>query len=170
MITDKLKATACAVIAVLCMLITLYQTSRLVSIKTEFQKAQLEWQTERTELATQLAKEQAKVRTAEQKLQTDVDNARKETRDEINKLNTDRDALIKRLRQSQRGIIIGSAGVSGSAQAAGDGKAAGLDVATELLATLGEEDVDEASRADTIRIALNACYRQYEAARAVINR
>lgn len=96
-------------------------------------------------------------------------STRKETNDQVEALSRQRDDLLKRLRNAESKAAT-AALVSKATAASCAGPAARVGDSAELPATLGQADVEEASRADTIRLHLAACYRQYDEARKALSK
>ena len=114
---------------------------------------------------TTLASTSAKYRKSEQYLQAKLNSERKITDEKVAMATTERDAL--KLRLSQGGALFASS-VSGSAAAPGVKAVAVRGPEPEFPVPVGEL-VDEAFRADQIRLELIGCYKVYEAARAATN-
>lgn len=165
MFLDKLKAYGASVLAVAFLGLLLVQTYRLYTTQLELVTVREEWSGERAAAAAALAAKAAQARATEQTLQAVADQTRKEKQDEITALAAHRDALLKRLRSLQ------SSGtrLPGTSPATSTGTVAAGSDDTRIPAEIGEQDVEEAMRADTIRISLLACYRQYAAARKALN-
>lgn len=114
----------------------------------------------KTEAAVQLAVQTQIARDAELELHTSTAQIREETYEKITSLTTDRNALLRRLRDARQATA--NACVPQTTSDTRDGQATRSGDEPELLGQLGEEDVLEASRAETIRLHLAACYRQYD--------
>lgn len=128
---------------------------------------------ERAASAANLSKAQGEARTVEQNLQKKADLERKERDEKINSLSTEHAALSKRVRDAEaraKHLASDLYGLSRTTQGTGTGGIVPGDSGTVLLATIGQEDVDEASRADTIRVSLQSCYASYREVRDKINR
>ena len=114
-----------------------------------------------------LAQATAKARDTERALVAKVETIKEESHAQITALAAQRDDLRRRLRQQQANaatarLLSRPASVATVAEAA-----AGSDRA-ELSGSLGFDAVSEAYRADTIRLRLATCERQYEAARGAL--
>lgn len=94
---------------------------------------------------------------------------RKETNDQVEALSRQRDDLLKRLRNAESKAATAVV-VSKATAVACTGEAPRVGDPAELPATIGRADVEEASRADTIRLHLAACYRQYDEARQALSK
>ena len=125
--------------------------------------SQLEAKSARTSLNAQV-----EVRSTETELSNTAADIRKTTNEKINSLTSERDTLLHRVRSAEataRKLQLSKATSTGANGQASEGSAG-----TELLATIGEQDVEEANRADTIRLHLEACYRQYDGAKEALSR
>jgi len=125
------------------------------------QHVQREWDADRAQQELARAKLVDLVRKAEQQLQQTADQQQKEKRDALDRLSRQHRALVDSLRdRAQRptpGAMPGSAGPAESQPGC---------TGSELYRPDAEFLVGEAARADTIRAELEACYTQYDAARA----
>ena len=142
------------------------QTFRLHASQLEVARMESTLASERAAASAALAAKTAQARRTEQELQQAAHQTRKEKDDAIATLTAHRDALLKRLRDAQHAA---GTRLPGTAATASTGQAALGDGGSWLPAPLGEQDVDEAHRADVIRLALLACYRQYDAARQALS-
>lgn len=113
------------------------------------------------------AAEKARADAAEktQQLQLDADQARKEKTDALQQLDRTSRALAERMRDRPERPASGA----GLPTPAGDGQAASGCTGARLYRADSEFLVWESARANAIRIELQACYRQYEAAQQAIN-
>lgn len=114
-----------------------------------------------------LAQATAKARDTEQALVAKVETIQEESNAQITALARQRDDLRQRLRAAATAAVTarslpGPASVAAIAQAT-----AGSD-GTVISGPAGYDLVSEAYRADQVRLALNACERQYEAAREAL--
>jgi Na+-transporting methylmalonyl-CoA/oxaloacetate decarboxylase gamma subunit len=125
---------------------------------------QSEWDTERAAQGQALAAAQARVRDLESSLATTAATIRRETNEELTTLASQRDSLANRVRLAEA-----RARVPSSPAGATDVPAGPVDPQPLVLGSLGTADVDEAYRADTIRLELMACYAQYERVEAALN-
>lgn len=111
-----------------------------------------------------LAQATAKARDTEQALVAKVETIQEESNAQITALAAQRDDLRRRLRQQQANAATARLLPSPASLATVAEAAAGSD-RTELSGPAGYDLVSEAYRADTIRLQLATCERQYEAAR-----
>ena len=95
-------------------------------------------------------------------------STRKETNDQVEALSRQRDDLLKRLHNSESKAAAAAVVPKATATTC-TGEAPRVSDPAELPATIGREDVEEASRADTIRLHLAACYRQYDEAKKALS-
>ena len=114
-----------------------------------------------------LAQATAKARDTEQALVAKVETIQEESNAQITAIARQRDDLRQRLRAAATAAVTarslsGPASVATAAQAT-----AGRD-GTVISGPAGYDLVSEAYRADQVRLALNACERQYEAAREAL--
>ena len=124
-----------------------------------------EYETERLRAQEQLALAVQNNRQAEQHLQAITDNERIKANEQIAIYSRRADDLATRVRRAEANAATARL-VSASGKTACTGQTPAGSDGAELLNSLGIEDVREAERADKIRIALGACYAQYDAARA----
>jgi len=164
---DKLKAYGWMVLAILFGSLLLVQTYRLHGAQMGELKAVTTQATERATGAANVVAATAEVRSTEQGLNAAAAYTRQETNYAVLALNTQRDTLLKRVQRAESNAATASL-VSRTTAAAGDGQAAPGDPGAELLGTYGAADVEEGARAETIRLHLKACYRDYEAARQAL--
>ncbi len=124
-------------------------------------KVQAAWDRERAQLAEEHAKAMAAAREKEQALQAGADQLREESNAKVQELSARAASLADSLRKRPERTAQGSA-VSGAA-------GAGCAPVACTGATLSREDAEflarEAARADQLRIALDACVRQYQSLR-----
>jgi hypothetical protein len=124
--------------------------------KSEVQQA---WDKEKAEQYAAYAKGQEEARQREQELQANADKLRKEKDAEIRNINARATALANSLRDRQtrptQTSAVPSAASVGSSACTGK----------ELYREDSEFLVGIAREADELRIALNQCYKQYNAAR-----
>lgn len=113
----------------------------------------------RTKAASDLADAQAKHREIEQSLNISASQIRKATDDQILVLNNQRSSLLDRVRLAEARAIAPYMPKASTTPSAGT--VAGRSDGTELLGSFGSEDVEEATRAETIRLHLKACYSLY---------
>ena len=117
-----------------------------------------------------LAQATAKARDTEQALVAKVETIQEEKDAQITALARQRDDLRKRLRTATASAGTGSVEVSAATSRSPSAEIAKRNDGTELLGALGYDLVTEAYRADTIRLQLQACERQYEEVRAAQNK
>jgi hypothetical protein len=125
-----------------------------------------EWDKEKVAYSAEVIKAQKKLRDIEAQLVRETTTIRKQTDEKVHSLIAQRDALLRRLRLAELAQASGGKlpELSCPAPAAALDQVAPGAGATELPRPLGEQDVDEALRADTLRLHLLACYVQYERA------
>lgn len=144
------------------------QTVRLHGAQLEVAELQVEIESEKATAAHALAVSTIEARETEIALGSKAADTRKETNEQIRNLTAQRDALLKRVLNAE--LNAAAAGVVSKATSATfPGAVAKGSHGGELLGSLGQEDVEEALRADSIRLQLVACYRQYEAARKALS-
>lgn len=114
-----------------------------------------------------LAQATAKARDTEQALVARVETIQEENNAQLTALAAQRDDLRRRLRAAATATRAADSVPASAITAATAQAAAGSDSA-ELPGPLGFDLVSEAYRADTIRLQLAACERQYDAARAMM--
>ena len=114
-----------------------------------------------------LAQATAKARDTEQALSAKVETIQEESHAQITALARQRDDLRQRLRAAATAAVTARSLPGPSNVAAIAAPTAGSDRA-ELFGQAGFDAVSEAYRADQVRLALNACERQYEAAREAL--
>lgn len=121
---------------------------------------------EREAQAVVLAQAQDRARKADQTIAAAVADERKKANETQAALARQRDDLARRLREhATRAATTDLSGPAAPAQAAD--AAAGPD-RTIVPRTIGDDLVEEAYRADLIRVELQACYASYGAAQAAI--
>jgi hypothetical protein len=165
---DAVKAFVWLVMAVLMGLVSVFQTYRLGAAKDAAAQATLELSEARRVAQEELAKAQSQVRKVEEDLQTKAAEVRKETHDQISALGAQRDALLVRVRRAEAATTAPVRMPEASSFTC-TGTLAPGDSGAELLGSIGQEDVEEASRADLLRIHLKSCYEHYENARKLLN-
>lgn len=122
----------------------------------------------RQEATQKIADLQEQMREKESLMSRSVEVITEQKNAQINSIAVERDALLKRVRLAEARAAA-AAQVSKTPAATGDGQAPRLHLDAELLGSFGSEDVEEAARADVIRRALQACYKQYDAAREALS-
>jgi hypothetical protein len=128
------------------------------------EEVQAEWNSERAARGQALAEAQARIRDLESSLTTTAATIRKETNAELVSIAAQRDALATRVRLAEARARLPSTPAGPPDAAAGP-----INPEPLVLATIGTADVDEAHRADTIRLELMACYAQYARVEAAFN-
>lgn len=123
---------------------------------------------ERANQAAQVAVLTVQHRETEQALTAQAENIQEQTHAQISSLAGQRDDLARRLR-AQSASAATARLVSATAHTPGHAAPAGGDYGAVLSEQAGDDLVSEAYRADTIRISLAACYRQYDAARTALS-
>lgn len=115
-----------------------------------------------------LAKATAKARNTEQALVAKVETIQEESNAQITALARQRDDLRQRLRAAATAAVTARS-LSGPASVAAIAETPAGGDRAELFGQAGFDAVSEAYRADTIRLQLATCERQYEAARDALN-
>ena len=168
MIADKILKYLAIASFLVALSLAIVQTWRLHGAELAKAEAVVALATERREAAVQLAQEQAQVRKTENNLQASAATTREQIHEATQAISSERDAILERVRSAearQRKLL---AAVSSATSVASIAEAGPQGHGTEVLATIGAADVDEASRADLIRAALLGCYRDYDSARAAL--
>ncbi len=111
-----------------------------------------------------LAQATAKARDTERALVAQVETIQEESHAQLTALAAQRDALRQRLRHEQANAATARLLSRPDSVATAAKAAAGSD-RPELSGQAGFDAVSEAYRADQVRLALNACIKQYDAAR-----
>lgn len=114
-----------------------------------------------------LAVATAQARETEQALVATVETIQEESHAQISALAAQRDDLRRRLRAATREVAAASSVPASASIATAAQVAAGSD-STVVFGQAGYDLVSEAYRADTIRLQLASCERQYEAAREAL--
>lgn len=157
----KLKDWIFGIVVVILFLLLMKQTNELHSVDKARDTAVTELANYRIEAGKELQKKTDIYRQNEQKLQADASDVRKETNEAIQTVGTHRDVILKRLRTAEANLATARL-MSRTSSDSSNGTVASGDTGTGLLATIGAEDVDEATRAETIRLHLKACYARYD--------
>lgn len=166
MIFDKLKAYGWMAAAIVAASALGVQTVRLHTAQLQRAEAISTLANERATAADARATQIDNFRKSELKLVAGASETRKITHDKVSVINSRSSALIQRMRSAQAAVKF--VDVPSSAPVASDGQAVAGSTEPELYGSLGEEDVLEAGRADTIRLHLEACYRDYDRAEAAL--
>lgn len=133
---------------------------------TQYNKLHTEYTQLKLKLSEDNTKAHVEVRSTETVLSVDVAKERNNLNEKIQSLTSERNALLKRVRNAEANLA--TARLSKDATVTSTGSVAESSDGTELLNTIGEEDVEEASRADTIREHLLSCYRYVDRAEAAL--
>jgi hypothetical protein len=144
------------------------QTVRLHDAQLDAAKVRTELANQKAQASNSLTISTIEARETEIVLGSKAADTRKETNEQIRNLTVQRDALLRRVLNSE----LNAASVAVVPKATTTpivGKAAQGSDGRELLGSLGQEDVEEALRADTIRLQLAACYRQYDEAKKALS-
>jgi hypothetical protein len=170
---DKLKAYGWQAAALVLAVLLLGQTFRLHTAQLETAhveareaKAAQAYADERAKAALQFAAKSEANRKAETNLNKQAAATRQKTNEKIAALDARAGDLLERVRRAE--ARASGADVPGSSPAAGDRQAGPGGDGAELLGSLGTADVQEAKRADTIRLHLAACYADYDRAQAAL--
>lgn len=167
MIIDKIKAYGFQALSLVLFILLATQTFRLHSAEREADKATTALASERALASAALATSEKEARGTEGELNTSAAETRKETKNEINTFSSQYAALLKRVRIAEANLATERL-MSKAASTTSHGSGTKGDPGTELLSTIGEEDVSEAKRGDELRTYLKACYRDYENARQAL--
>jgi hypothetical protein len=162
---DSIKAYFFQGLCLVLLVLVGVETRRLHNGQLEELEAKTTLSNERAAAAVALAKQEQEHRDKERSLQASANQSRKETDEALRLSTTRRDDLLKRLRNTKTATnhCVSEATTTTSNAATGS-----ADPGSELLGSLGEEDVQEAGRAESIRLDLISCYRQYGDARKVL--
>lgn len=139
-----------------------WQTIRIANLKTDLATTIASNEIERTNAYTQLAIANGKLRQKEQETNEATANIQREANEMVHTIASQRDDLIRRLRIAEAKLATDTL-VSRTTKDSNVTEAGSRDNESLIPATIGVEDVEEASRADVIRTHLLACYQQYEA-------
>lgn len=126
-------------------------------------EVQAQWDQEKARLAEEYAKAQAAAREKEQALQAQADKLREETDEKQRNASQLAAALADSVRKRPERPAAPASAVSSTAS---PNCPACVCTGAELFKESAEFLIAEASRADELRIALNACVEQYESLRA----
>lgn len=144
------------------------QTAKLYQVRLELAETITQASEERAAAAAKLADAQGKLRQTEQQLNATASEVRKETNEKVQSLIAQRNDLLRRVRLAEARAATNSL-VSQATADPGTGETVSGDSGSELLGSLGTEDVEEAGRAEIIRNHLLACYKQYDSVRESLN-
>ena len=162
MILDQLKAYGWMAVAIAATTGLGIQTFRLHGAQLKTAEAVITLANERAAAVKATAAQLATYRKTEQSLMSSASETRKKTNEQIATLTLHSASLMQRVRNAQ--AAQSGANLSGTSAVASDGQVASEHTQPELLGSFGETDVSEASRADTIRLHLESCYRDYDRA------
>ena len=159
MIFDKLKAYGFMVLAGALAVLLGLQTWRLHTAQIDLATNLVAIADVRTKAATDLTAAEKKTRDTESTLNQAASDTRKETNEKITVLTTRSSSLLDRVRLAEARAA--TTKLSQASTTPSDGTVAGRSDGGELLGSFGTEDVAEATRAETIRFHLKACYALY---------
>lgn len=145
------------------------QTWRLHNAQLASAEAKVALSEYKATTATALAAGHETAREIESSLNEVVVETKKELTNEINRATAERNALLKRVRFAEANAAAERA-LSKTSPASCNGTGLKRPAGTEFLATIGEEDVEEAYRGDVLRAHLASCYRQYNKARDALSK
>lgn len=162
--------------AVLVAAVGLVQELRVQGLKTELAQANTALVTQEKLHVETIAEQQANLltakdeaRAAEQALQDYVNTEGRKKDDEIKAANAVAADMSRRLRLATEEAGKLAARARQSPEATGTEGTVARSDDTLVPATIGQEDVDEAIRADDIRLSLLQCYNVYRKARKTID-
>lgn len=125
-------------------------------------KANAEYSAALEASAKERARSEAEARLKEQAIRNEYDLYKQETNEEISNVNARASTLIERLRYYQSNQ---TGSTSGAGQTSTDTEAresSSGDAEPIILGQIGREDVEEAARADHIRLMYMQCFDTYE--------
>ena len=155
-----------AAIALLAVLLT-WQSFRLAKEQAGRADDALLYESDKAQSANEMAKVSAAYRQRERELQAGAD-ADKEKKDEaIAAITRQRDVLLQRMRSKPKANTAVAAVPGAPAAPEAPASAAGSDIAE--LPGQAREEIEEAYRADVIRLHLIECYERYERATLIGN-
>jgi len=157
---DKITSYFWMALAIVASIGLATQTLRLHSAQMAKAEAVVASATDRATASSNLAMGQEKARVTEYTLNTGAAGITKATNVAVQALSTQRDSLLQRVRIAESNAATARL-VSQAPSTSSAGRALGGSDGPELLGTLGEADVGEANRGDTIRLHLAACYAKY---------
>lgn len=108
------------------------------------------------------ARSEAEARLKEQAIRNEFDLYKQETNEEISNVNARASALIERVRYYQSNQAGSTSGTNQTNSDTEAGQSTSGYVEPFVLGQIGREDVEEASRADHIRLKYIQCYDSYE--------
>lgn len=163
----QLKAAILLFLTVLFGFLFVAQTANYLVTKNSLTKLQLEFSEAKQQAAEALAEATTKSRNQEAALAQAASQTRKDVDAQVTALTRQRDDLARRVRLSQEPS--GQLRVSSWTPATTLGGTVPGGDPPLVLGTIGEEDVDEAARADTLRTHYLACVEQYSKARELMS-
>ena len=143
--------------------------SDLSAKQSELDKQARDYAEERTRLTTNLLTAQEAARSAEQALQDYVNTEGRKKDEQVKAANAVAADMSKRLRLATEEARKLAAQIREGSKTAGTEGTVPRSDDTLVPATIGQEDVDEAIRADDIRLSLLECYNVYRKARKTID-
>lgn len=143
---------------------TTLQTVRLHEAEQALSQAEVAASASARAAAEALAKAQKDYRNKEHALLSQTAEIKRKSNEQINALSAQRSELLKRVRHAEARAATNLL-VPRSNKDPGNGETPSGDAPTEFLGSLGSADVEEAARADQIRLSLLACYEQYDSVR-----
>lgn len=118
----------------------------------------------RTDAAEKLAEQEKTFRATEDELRATADASRKATNEAVSEATRQRDALrAERLRNAALARATNT--VTRTTSVASPGPTPSVDYGAELSGSIGEQEEDEALRAETLRVKYIECYSGYNEAR-----
>ena len=141
----------------------------LYSVKeTEISKLKLQISETKTNQSTDLVVKTEAVRDTEQTLNNNSNNTKSQTNEKVRIVIRDSAELLERVRLAEERLLHSPVSETSAVTSVGD--ASRVSDEGELLNQLGTKDVQEATRADTIRLHLESCYNQYNRAKAELEK
>ena len=173
-LTDKILAIAAGAGALVLGVLLVIQTGALHKAERRADKAEVALATaqasyadERTKAADALVLATTKARHTEQQLTAQAEKAENEKQTQLAVVAARADDLRKRLRNAEANAATARL-VSKTAHIASNPEATGVDNVAGFSGESGNRLVSEAERGEQIRVALLACYKQYEQARVAL--
>lgn len=164
MILDRLRAWGFAALALALLALLALQTWRLHAAQLAHQVLIAQHAAQIADQQRQLAEATARARNTEQHLVTQAAKSEELKNAEIATARATADTLRRRLRDAAATASL----VSATATATGLADPAAGGDRSEFPEELGSRLISEAERGEKIRIALLACYKQYEDARKAL--
>lgn len=166
---DKIKAYFFQGLCVILVILLGIQSYRVATAQAAEWKAKNTLATAQATAAANLALGEGKNRKTENDLTVKAAETTKDTNEKTTIVYRDSDALLKRLRIAESNLATERL-LSKTRTASSDGQTPIVGNGGEVPAEIGEEDVQEAQRADIIRIRLIACYKDYDDAREALSK